>query len=432
MERLVLSIRGLTCLLLAVFICAPSVATAKDDGIWERIRGGFRVVDEDLIRHPQVQRQIKTYTRKRGLVEGLLGYGRPFLHHVMEEVERQGLPAEMALLPYVESSYSQSLSDVRTISWQGAQGLWQITRPTGISHMKMRIDCMVDERRDVRRATVEALRYLKSLSVRFKGHWTLAVAAYNVGPTKLSRAVREAGGISRVENVFSLKLVDETNWHARRLLALAEIIRNPSKYGVTLPTIPDAPYFNVVTLPRPANVHRLARLLNTDQDELLELNGHLRTWGMSSVPPHQVLLPARATKRLTDILSRTPNIDLSHYVTRFVKEGEAIGVISEQQDVCQSELMALNNLSSPEDLQAGQALKIPAARRRHRGVRLDCPVHVVREGDTLWEIARTYGTTIRKIVESSRRSVKEALRPGERLVLCVDNQGALGNVINSR
>jgi len=160
----------------------------------------------------------------------------PLFEKILNE---EGIPQDLKYLAVAESSLRNAVSSA------GAKGIWQF-KEEAAKELNLEVNGYVDERNDPEKATRGACQYLKKLKERF-GSWTLAAAAYNMGPTALQRAMEE----QKEDNYFDLNLSEETNRYVFRIIAIKEIMKNPEKFGFFLQKkemYPPLDAFEVVTV----------------------------------------------------------------------------------------------------------------------------------------------------------------------------------------
>jgi membrane-bound lytic murein transglycosylase D len=231
--------------------------------LWGRLRQGFAIPELDS---RLVAQHEAWYAARPELLRGILGRARRYLHYIVEEVDRRGLPMELALLPAVESGFNPM-----ALSSAQASGLWQFIPGTGTRY-KLTQTAHFDARRDVLASTGAALDYLQSL-YRLHHDWHLALASYNWGEQSVLRAVerRDARG-TRGGGFTSLSLPEETRNYVPRLMALRNIVLEPEKFGLDLGDLPDEPYFTSVALDLNLDLRLASRLADVPYEDLLALN----------------------------------------------------------------------------------------------------------------------------------------------------------------
>ena len=235
---------------------------AQPSDLWDRLRQGFALPAMETKRVAEFE---AWYAARPELLRAILGRARLYLHYIAEEVDRRGMPAELALLPVVESGFNP-----RALSVAQASGLWQFIPGTGARY-KLAQTAQYDARRDVVASTDAALDYLQSL-YRLQGDWQLALASYNWGEQAVQRAVELSRARGRAGDFGSLALPEETRNYVPRLMAIRNIVADPARYGIDLGELPNEPYFASVANELDLDVRTAARLAEMPVDEFLALN----------------------------------------------------------------------------------------------------------------------------------------------------------------
>src|SRR6185437_11204279 len=220
--------------------------------IWERIRSGFAMAELDCEEVPQ---KAQFYVSHPYYMKRIIERSKRYLFHIMEEVERRGMPAEIALLPIVESAFNPNAH-----SHSEASGIWQLIPSTGKNY-GLKQNWLYDERRDVVAATAAALDYLEKLHDMF-GDWKLVLASYNWGEGAVGRALARNRNNGLPADFRSIMLPPETQNFVQRLITVKNIISNPAAFGIELASIPNQPYFEKVTATRHIDVKLAAKLAN--------------------------------------------------------------------------------------------------------------------------------------------------------------------------
>lgn len=234
------------------------------ESVWSSIRAELRL--DHKAESAQVRTEIhKMLADKEKLIK-ILESSAPYIYFIHKETQKHNLPAEIALIPVIESEFNPN-----DHSSAGATGLWQLM-PGTATGLGVKVKPGYDGRRNVVASTKAALTYLDSLKKYFKGNWYLAISAYNCGEGKIASAVRRKG----TSNVWQLKLPTETKEYLPKLLAIAEIIKNPDRYGVKLPHIVDRPYFAAVEVKKPVSLTNVAKTTGTNLKTLTALNPDYR------------------------------------------------------------------------------------------------------------------------------------------------------------
>ena len=254
----------------------------KHGDVWKRMTVGFKM---DLNHYDaRIEAQRGWFISRQPYIDRLSARASRYLYHTVKEAERRGMPTELALLPVIESSY-----DPAATSSAAAAGMWQFIPSTGKIY-GLKQTSQYDGRRDVVESTRAAYEFLGSLYNQF-GSWELALAAYNAGPGRVQQAINRNKAAGLPTDYWSLKLPQETMNYVPRFLAVAQIIKNPRAYGVSLPAIANRPHFREVFV-GPVNLNDVASLTGLSRAELYQLNpGHRGDW-IDASSPMRVLIPA--------------------------------------------------------------------------------------------------------------------------------------------
>lgn len=214
----------------------------------------------------QVQKEIRKLLADQDELYRILKAAGPYIYYIHKQVQARGLPAELALIPVIESEFNPN-----DHSNKGATGLWQLM-PGTAHELGIKANSSYDGRRNVVASTKAALAYFKDLGNEFNHNWYLAIAAYNCGQVRVESAERRTGS----QNFWNLPLPQETKYYVPKLLAVAEIVKNPEKYGVRLPNINNEPYFAEVQVKKSVNLNQVAKSSGISVATLHALNPDYR------------------------------------------------------------------------------------------------------------------------------------------------------------
>lgn len=379
---------------------------APSQDLWSQIRSGFTLAPNDERRSVRVWTQFyATHTRHLSLS---LKRAKPFLWHVVQQVEKRDIPTEIALLPIVESGYNPSAK-----SYMGASGLWQFM-PGTADHMSLPRDWWYDGRDDPIASTDAALNYLQSLNQRYDGDWLLALAAYNAGPGRVDDAIAEARAKGQPTDYWDLDLPEETSQYVPQLLALRRIMMTPARFGVNWPSLSNAPRTEVVQLPGQTSMKVAARMLGISEERLRRLNPGMRRWASEPDGHDKLLVPAA---KASAFRSKLASIDPSHLIdhrTHVVRRGDSLSRLAHAYGVSIAALRQANGLHSNR-IVVGQSLTVPRP-GAHESAPPSEPsqTYVVQSGDTLWHIAKRYSVSLASLKRANGASVA-TLRPGQKI-----------------
>ena len=391
---------------------------------WDDLTKNF-LIDREVGRK-KVQIHINWYKRNPKHVERVSQRAKPYLPYIVKELKKNGLPLEFALLPFIESAF-----DPFAYSHGRASGLWQFIPATGRLY-GLEIDWWFDARRDIRASTQAAIQYLKRLSKLFDGNWLLTAAAYNAGEGNILKSIRRSGIDRKQVEFWQLKVLSETSSYVPRLLAISEVVSNPSEYGITLPDIPDEPYWGVVDTSRQIDLNTAARLAEISQETLYSLNPGFNQWATHPEGPHELLLPSEKVEVFKINLDELKGSEHVAWKRHKVKKGESLSGIAEKYNSTVRQIKAANGLRK-NIIRKNQSLLIPAPRdgvsytmtRESRLTRkqklltasseVDPISYVIRDGDSLWKIASEHGIKVKDLARANGLGVSSLIRPGNEL-----------------
>jgi membrane-bound lytic murein transglycosylase D len=380
-----------------------------------------------LVRNAHVEAEIKSLTgpERSFFIASVERSGR-YRPQIVEALRQAGLPEELSWLPLIESGFK-----VDALSSARALGLWQFIASTGYK-FGLKRDVYIDERLDPEKATAAAIAYLKELHSLF-GDWTTVLAAYNCGEGRVLRTIRTQN-VNYLDNFWDLyeRLPRETARYVPRFLATLHILKDPEAYGLEDIT-PDSPLdYETAEVSRQVHLKDIAKAVGVEEETLRQLNPELR---YRIVPGDGYTLripPGTATSLLASLddlpisapVIAAPKPKMTAVYHR-VQKGETLSSIARHYHTSVPALMKANGLRHGNHIVAGRSLKVPAkgaatsstaAVARSSPPRGTTTRHVVRSGDSLWNLARRYGTTVPKIMAANNLS-GQTLSIGQHLVV---------------
>lgn len=366
--------------------------------LWERIRSGFALTELDS---PLVQEHEAWYANRPDYVQRTVERSQRYLFHIVEEVEKRGMPTEIALLPIIESAYNP-----KAYSTSHASGIWQFIPSTG-KHFGLDQNLLYDGRRDILAATDAALDYLQKLYNMF-GNWELALAAYNWGEGSVSRAIAKNQANGEPTDYLSLRMPPETRNYVPKLIAVKNIVMNPVAYGLALNSIPNSPYFATVKLKQHMDVAVAARLAEVPLDEFIALNPAYNKPLVAGIGKPTLLLPVDKVNSFSLNLENNER-PLSSWQTYTPRRGEKLAAIAQRFGISLARLKEINAITGRKKQVVAQTLLVPVTKSGKAPALLahipqpeaagDSAVpgrnatHVVGRGDTVLNIAKRYGMT---------------------------------------
>lgn len=406
----------------------PDTPTETNNDLWQRIRNGFGMT---ALQSPFTATHESWYAARPQYVQRMVDRSQRYLYHVVEEVQKRGMPTEIALLPMVESAFNPTAN-----SSAKAAGIWQFIPSTG-KNFGLKQDWWTDNRRDVTAATNAALNYLEKLHVMF-GTWELALAAYNAGEGTVQRAIERNRRQGLPTDYQSLQLPPETKNYVPKLQAVKNIVTNPEQYGLNIKSIDNKPYFTQVAAPGKIDVKLAAKLAGMSEEEFTQLNpAHNRPVMATSSASQNILLPTGKEETFAENLANY-NRPLVSWQTHYAKRGERLGTIAKQYGISIAQLRDANALSAKQRLSPNQLLLVPATggAAEHAAANLPEKIagkkpepadtkpavirHIVKKGDSLDSIAKHYGLTNKELLAQNHLKTGK-LRQGQVLVIRNEN-----------
>lgn len=331
-----------------VQISENAPAVDRDD-LWQRIKNGYGMPESTS---SLTQKHEQWYSSRPDYVKRMVERSQRYLFHVVEEVEKRGMPTEIALLPMIESAYNPN-----AYSTSRASGIWQFVPSTG-KYFGLKQNWWFDNRRNITFATDAALNYLQKLHAMF-GAWDLALAAYNAGEGTISRAIERNRKLGLPTDYESLNLPTETRNYVPKLQAVKNLMTNPANYGLNIQTIANTPYFAKVTAPAQMDAHLAAKLAEISDEEFLALNPSYNrpviTTGNKNL---ELLLPILSAQTFRTNLDNY-NKPLVSWKTYFAKRGERLEKIADKFGIHVSKLRDVNDLSAHNKMKKTSAILVP-------------------------------------------------------------------------
>jgi len=375
--------------------------TKAEINLWQRIYSRFDIKDENNSRSKKYE---KWFSARPEYIERMMDRSQKYLFYVVGEVEKRGMPSEIALLPMIESAYNPIAN-----SRSKAVGIWQFIPSTGRLY-GLKQDWWQDKRRNVVDATNAALDYLQKLHALF-GTWDLALAAYNAGEGTVSRAIAKNKAKGLPTDYANLKLPAETKDYVPKLQAIKNIVSNPSQYGLYIDPIPNKPYFTYVEAPAVIDADLAANLAEISYDEFLLLNSeHRRPLIRTNEKTQKFILPINAADTFVKNLSQNEKPLVSWNIYK-PKRNEKIKTIANKFDMEESDLIKANDLN-PQKLIKPSSIILVAKKEgtetnAHQDIdeskiQKDSKTEIsvspnkykVKSGDTLTKIAKKYGISV--------------------------------------
>lgn len=395
----------------------PSPTGSSAGGsVWTDIAGAFAFPELKPSSFADLHRRRLTHSDQ--FVSNFLLKADPYLAYVWDQVNRRGLPGELALLPFVESAYSPW-----AVSHAGAEGMWQIMPGTAeILGLKQGKTC--DQRRDIILSTRAALDYLEQMHQQFDD-WLLAVAAYNAGPGRIERAIKQNKSAGKPTDFWSLSLPRETRRYVPRLLVLRNLVLEAEQHNTPLPPISRDIPFRVLQLEAPMEVALVQELSGLSLAEVRRFNPCIRSWVTPAQSPYRLVLPVDAVQPFSQALVSVSVRDYIRTRPYEIQRGDSLSSIALRHDSTVAELMTLNGLKDSL-IVTGRTLRVPStdenikqqlALMELNGGSGESMRYQIKPGDSLWNIAQRFGTSVELL--SQVNGTSHPIFPGDWLTIPV-------------
>jgi membrane-bound lytic murein transglycosylase D len=390
--------------------------------LWERIRRGFAMPDLQV---DQVQGRERWYADRPDYIQRMTARSSKYLYHIVEELEQRNMPTELALLPFIESAFNpQAVSSAR------ASGMWQFMPRTG-KDFDLKQNAFRDDRRDVLASTRAALDYLQRL-YGMCGDWHLALAAYNWGEGNVGKALARNKRLGEPLSYTDLRMPAETRLYVPKLQAMKNLVANPDGLGVTLPPIPNHPYFQTVPLPRDADVAVIAKLADVSMDDFKALNPSAhRPVMLASGTPH-ILLPWDNAEIFQRNLENHDG-QLASWTAWVAPKNMKVADAAKRVGMSEEELRTVNKIPPRMLIKAGSALLVPRSAQQQKDVSekladngqlnlapeqvLRKQVVKARKGETMASLAKRYKVSVEQVADWNKLALNSSLKPGQKIML---------------
>lgn len=419
----------------ATVVVQPAPAPAGS--LWDRIRTGFAFPDLDT---PLVAEKERFYLQRPDYLQRMFSRGSRYLYYIVEEVEKRGLPTELALLPFVESAMNPT-----ALSSAQAAGLWQFIPSTGKSY-NLSQNWWVDNRRDIVHSTQAALDYLQKIHAMQDDDWFLALASYNWGENAVARAVSRNRARGRPADYLNLDMPNETRHYVPKLIALKNIVKRSQELGVQLPELPNKPYFVTIEKTRPIDLKLAAQFAGMTVEEFVALNPAHNRPVIAASKNNEIKLPADRIDAFIEAVERHGEARkaFATWQPHTLTPGESLASVAERGGVTVTELQKANGLRPGAHILPGTRIIAPSRRavddelrvesfvapRVYEKVEQPAVYHRVTPKDSLMSIARRYGVPAATLAAWNhlkagvKRGTMLLVRPASSHTLLTDERGS--------
>ena len=404
-------------------VSAPLKIYKDESNLWHYIANRQSLGNQN---HQRLNEHLDWFEKHPDYLERVSKRAQPYLYLVVSEVEKEGLPIEIALLPIIESAYYPF-----SFSHSTAAGLWQFIPSTGKLY-GLEEGWWYAGRRDVLVSTKAAIQYLKNLNQLFDGDWLLAIAAYNAGPGRVQNAINDNKKNGKKTDFWHLDLPSETKRYVPKLLAVAKILQDPSRYKQSFERIDNKAYLQAVELDSQFDLALIAQWTGLSIDEIYTFNPGLRRWATPSTLPFTLLLPNSVVSIFEKKLNESGERSQISWVRHQIQSGESLNYLASKYNTTFEQIISVNELRD-DVIKVGDYLIVPTAQRseayyslseeQREKSRLNAKksaakiVYVVVAGDSLWRIASQFDTSINDLVRWNHIQPSAPLSIGKELAI---------------
>ena len=374
--------------------------------IWEYLQVNNKIKQSNYL-DEQILSYMNNHLRDIDKFEEYLNDSYYFLYFVIKELEKNNLPIELSILPYIESNY-----DPFSISPSGAVGMWQFMPRTGRLY-ELNKSWWSEDRHDPFKSTEAAIGYLKYLYQRFDGDIYLSIAAYNAGPSLVDKRINQNKKKGEDIDFWSLNLPTQTKNYVPKYIALRELILNPQKYGITLPNIPYESVVQKITIPGQVEILALSEYLEIKPELLYKLNAGYTKW--ASAPKDESIFFIPKEKYFLFSSEKNPfnKTNDINWISHTVNKGDNLWDLAIKYDTEVDVIKEVNYLNN-DLLSINDNLLIPLGKTKSNNF-IPYEMYIVSEGDTLWSIAKKYNLNVNNLARMNSLNKNEYLQLGQQL-----------------
>ena len=376
------------------------------ENIWEYLQVNNKIKQSNYL-DEQILSYMNNHLRDIDKFEEYLNDSYYFLYFVIKELEKNNLPIELSILPYIESNY-----DPFSISPSGAVGMWQFMPRTGRLY-ELNKSWWSEDRHDPFKSTEAAIGYLKYLYQRFDGDIYLSIAAYNAGPSLVDKRINQNKRKGEDIDFWSLNLPTQTKNYVPKYIALRELILNPEKYGITLPNIPYDSVVQKIIIPGQVEILALSEYLEIKPELLYKLNAGYTKW--ASAPKDESIFFIPKEKYFLFLSEKNPfnKTNDINWISHTVNKGDNLWDLAIKYDTEVDVIKEVNYLSN-DLLSINDNLLIRLGKTKSNNF-IPYEMYIVSEGDTLWSIAKKYNLNVNNLARMNSLNKNEYLQLGQQL-----------------
>ena len=374
--------------------------------IWEYILQNNSIKNEVVLTE-QILSYMNVHLKDLDKFEEYLNDSYYFMYFVINELEKNNLPIELSILPYIESNY-----DPFSISSSGAVGMWQFMPRTGRLY-DLNKSWWNEDRHDPFKSTEAAVSYLKYLYQRFDKDIYLTLAAYNAGPSLVDRRIDQSKRKEDDLDFWSLNLPSQTKNYVPKYLALRELIFNSEEYGLKMPKIPYDSVVEKIVIDGQVEILALSEFLEIKPELLYKLNAGYTKWASAPKDKSIFFIPKEKYAQFVSQENPFNSINNINWITHTVKRGDNLWDLSIKFDTEVNIIKEVNYLNN-DILSINDTLLIPLSKTKSNDF-IPYQMYIVSEGDTLWGIAEKYNLDVEDLAKMNSLNKNEYLQLGQQL-----------------
>ena len=382
------------------------ISKPEYEDIWSYIKQNNESKTE-VILNDQVLSYMNMHLKDLDKFKEYLNDSYYFIYFVINELEDNNLPIELALLPYIESNY-----DPFSISSSGAVGMWQFMPRTGRLY-KLNKSWWSEDRHDPFRSTEAAVDYLKYLYQRFDEDIYLTIAAYNAGPSLLDRRINQNKRKGDQVDFWSLNVPAQTKNYVPKYIALRELILNSDNYGIKMPAIPFEPVVEKIIIPSQVEILALSEYLEIKPELLYKLNAGYTKWASAPKDESIFYIPIEKYYLFQSESNPFNEINEINWISHIVKRGDNLWDLAMKYDTEVKIIKEINYLNN-DLLSIDDTLLIPLGKTKSNNF-IPYEMYIVSEGDSLWSISKKYNLEVRDLAKMNSLNENEFLQLGQQL-----------------
>ena len=387
-------------------IVIDSISTPPYNYVFDFIKQNNALLTSNIL-NDQVLAYMNMHLKDLDKFDEYLNDSYYFLYFVIQELEKNNLPLELAILPYIESNY-----DPFSISSSGAVGIWQFMPRTGRLY-QLDKSWWNEDRHDPFRSTEAAVKYLKYLYQRFDQNIYHTLAAYNAGPSLLDRRINQNKRRGMDTDFWSLNVPVQTKNYVPKYIALRELILNSDNYGIKLPQIPYEPVVKKISIPGQVEVLTLSEYLDIKPELLYKLNAGYTKWASAPEDESVFYIPSEKYILFENEDNPFKNSNQINWISHIVQSGDSLWSLASKYDTEVKIIKKINYLNN-DLLSINDTLLIPLSKSKSNNF-IPYEMYIVSEGDTLWSIAKEYNIEIRDLSRMNSIDENSYLQLGQQL-----------------